>query len=31
VVIDTRQVIRGAHEGTVTFHDPHPANEGCAA
>jgi Rieske Fe-S protein len=31
VVIDTRQVIRGAPEGTVTFHDPHPANEGCAA
>jgi Rieske Fe-S protein len=31
VVIDTRQVIRGAPEGTVTFHDPYPANEGCAA
>lgn len=31
VVIDTRQVLRGAPEGTVTFHDPHPAGEGCAA
>lgn len=31
VVIDTTQVIRGAPEGTVTFHDPHPAAEGCAA
>lgn len=30
VVIDTREVIRGAPEGTVTFHDPHPADEGCA-
>lgn len=30
VVIDTREVIRGAPEGTVTFHDPHPAAEGCA-
>lgn len=31
LVIDTREVIRGAPEGTVTFHDPHPADEGCAA
>jgi len=30
VVIDTRQIIRGAPEGTVTFHDPHPRDEGCA-
>jgi Rieske Fe-S protein len=30
VVIDTREVIRGAPEGAVTFHDPHPAAEGCA-
>lgn len=30
VVIDTREIIRGAPEGTVTFHDPHPAGEGCA-
>lgn len=31
VVIDTREVITGAPEGTVTFHDPHPPAEGCAA
>lgn len=31
LVIDTREVIRGAPEGTVTFRDPHPADEGCAA
>lgn len=30
VVIDTRQVIRGAPEGTVMFRDPHPVGEGCA-
>ena len=30
LVIDTREVIRGAPEGTVTFRDPHPAAEGCA-
>lgn len=30
VVIDTREVIRGAPEGTVAFRDPHPAAEGCA-
>lgn len=31
VVIDTREVINGAPAGTVTFHDPHPAAEGCAS
>lgn len=31
VVIDTTRVIRGAPRGTVTFRDPHPPAEGCAA
>jgi cytochrome b6-f complex iron-sulfur subunit len=30
LVIDTREIIRGAPEGTVTFTDPHPADVGCA-
>jgi len=30
VVIDTREIIRGAPEGAVTFRDPHPQDEGCA-
>ncbi|MGH2446199.1 MAG: ubiquinol-cytochrome c reductase iron-sulfur subunit [Candidatus Limnocylindria bacterium] len=30
VVIDTREIIRGAPEGTVTFRDPHPPDVGCA-
>jgi cytochrome b6-f complex iron-sulfur subunit len=29
VVIDTREIIRGAPEGAVTFRDPHPQDEGC--
>jgi cytochrome b6-f complex iron-sulfur subunit len=31
VVIDTREVVSGAPVGTVTFHDPHPADIGCSA
>lgn len=31
VVIDTREVIGGAPEGSVTLRDPHPPAEGCAA
>ena len=31
LVLDTSQVIRGGPEGTVTFQDPHPPAEGCAA
>lgn len=30
VVIDTREIIRGAPEGIVTFTDPHPADVGCS-
>lgn len=30
IVIDTREVLRGAPEGTVTFRDPHPPDIGCA-
>jgi hypothetical protein len=30
VVIDTREIIRGAPEGAVTFRDPHPPDAGCA-
>ncbi len=30
VVIDTREIIRGAPEGVVTFTDPHPADIGCS-
>jgi hypothetical protein len=30
VVVDTREVIRGPPEGTLTFRDPHPADAGCA-
>ena len=30
LVIDTREIIRGAPEGTVTFTDPHPPDVGCA-
>lgn len=30
VVIDTREIIRGAPEGIVTFTDPHPPDAGCA-
>jgi nitrite reductase/ring-hydroxylating ferredoxin subunit len=30
VVVDTREIIRGAPEGTLTFRDPHPADAGCA-
>ena len=29
IVIDTREVLRGAPEGTVTFVDPHPPDVGC--
>ena len=31
VVIDTRTILRGVPEGTVTFRDPHPAAEGCSS
>jgi hypothetical protein len=30
VVIDTREVLFGAPEGVVTFHDPFPADVGCS-
>ena len=30
VVVDTREIVRGAPEGTVTFRDPHPPEIGCA-
>ena len=30
IVIDTREIIRGAPEGSVTFLDPHPQDVGCA-
>jgi cytochrome b6-f complex iron-sulfur subunit len=30
VVIDTREIIRGAPAGVVTFNDPHPPDAGCA-
>ena len=30
LVVDTREIIRGAPEGTVTFTDPHPPDVGCA-
>lgn len=30
VVIDTRETLRGAPEGTLTFTDPHPPDAGCA-
>ncbi|HUF06535.1 MAG TPA: Rieske (2Fe-2S) protein [Candidatus Binatia bacterium] len=30
VVIDTREITRGAPEGIVTFNDPHPPEAGCA-
>jgi nitrite reductase/ring-hydroxylating ferredoxin subunit len=30
VVIDTREIIRGAPTGIVTFNDPHPPDAGCA-
>jgi Rieske Fe-S protein len=29
VVVDTREIVRGAPEGTVTFRDPHPPEIGC--
>lgn len=29
VVIDAREILRGAREGTATFHDPFPADAGC--
>lgn len=31
VVIDTREVITGAPEGTLRFRDPHPPDVGCGA
>ena len=30
VLIDTREILRGAPEGIVTFTDPHPADAGCS-
>jgi len=30
VVIDTREIIRGAPEGVVAFTDPHPVDIGCS-
>ena len=30
IVIDTREIVRGAPEGEVTFVDPHPPDVGCA-
>ena len=30
IVIDTREILRGAPEGEVTFVDAHPPNVGCA-
>lgn len=30
IVIDTREILRGAPEGVVTFRDPHPPDAGCA-
>jgi cytochrome b6-f complex iron-sulfur subunit len=29
VVIDAREIVRGAPEGTATFHDPFPPDVGC--
>jgi Rieske Fe-S protein len=30
VIVDTRELVKGAPAGTVTFRDPFPQNEGCA-
>lgn len=30
VVIDTREILRGAPQGILTFTDPHPPDAGCA-
>jgi nitrite reductase/ring-hydroxylating ferredoxin subunit len=29
LIIDTRELIQGPPQGSVTFRDPHPQNEGC--
>ena len=30
VVVDTREILSGAPEGSVTFTDPHPPEVGCS-
>lgn len=30
IVIDTREILKGAPEGQLTFTDPHPADAGCS-